>query len=129
MVYFIRNSMFSKVLWGIMCVYLLNLSADTTDPYPRHFAEDLSINDQESIVEIVIEQILGYENAIKEYDDNDTADHHKKGDTKTVFMARYTTETKSFLNFEFNIPARQFQDYSSLLLTGFHQLDTPPPKV
>ena len=55
----IRNSVFTKILWGLMGLYLLNISVDTADPNPEHIPEDLSINDQESIVEIVVEKILG----------------------------------------------------------------------
>ena len=49
-----------------MGIYLLNISVDTKDPHPEYIPEDLSINDQESIVEIVVEKILGFENAIQE---------------------------------------------------------------
>ena len=35
------------------------------------YQKDLSINDQESILELVIEKVMGYENAVAEYDDHD----------------------------------------------------------
>ena len=57
-----------------MGLYLFNLSVDTSDPNPRHIPEDLSINDQESMVELVAEQILGMEDAFEEFDDTDSED-------------------------------------------------------
>ena len=76
-----------------MGLYLLNNSVDTADPNPEHIPEDLSINDQESIVEIIIEKVLGFENAIEEYDDNDTEDHNKKKNVK-IDLSVHETKTK-----------------------------------
>ena len=67
---------FVQIFWLFMSLYLLNISVDSPDYFSNSISEDLSFNDQESIVEIVVEQVLGYENAIKEYDDNDTEEHN-----------------------------------------------------
>jgi hypothetical protein len=55
-----------------MAFHVLNCSVDAPDAMPESVAEDLSYNDIESVIELVVEQVLGYENAIAEYDDNDT---------------------------------------------------------
>lgn len=124
----IRNSVFTKILWGLMGVYLLNISVDTADPSPEHIPEDLSINDQESIVEIVVEMILGYENAFEEYDDNDTEEHNKKTNVKIDLTNHYTAEI--VLNKESIITTRQnFPDLNTFLANGFQKLDIPPPKI
>jgi len=124
----IRNSVFTKFLWGLMGLYLLNISVDTADPNPEHIAENLSINDQESIIEIVLEKVLGYENAIEEYDDNDTEDHNKKTNVKIDLTNHYITEL--VLNKESIISTRQnFPDHNSFLTNGFQKLDIPPPKI
>ena len=124
----IRNSVFSKILWGLMGLYLLNISVDTADPNPEHIPENLSINDQESIVEIVVEKILGYENAIEEYDDHDTEDHNKKSNVKIDLTNHYIAEI--VFNKEFIITTRQnFPDCNTFLANGFKKLDTPPPKI
>lgn len=44
---------------------------DIPDSNNKGISEDLSINDMESIIEIVFEKFLGYENYVKEFDDND----------------------------------------------------------
>jgi hypothetical protein len=45
---------------------------DTPDPQPENVPEDLTYNDMESVVEIVLEQVLDINNAIAEKDDTDT---------------------------------------------------------
>ncbi len=124
----IRNSVFTKIFWGLMGLYLLNISVDTADLNPEHIPEDLSINDQESILEIVVEKILGYENAIEEYDDHDTEDHNKKTNVKIDLTNHYIAEI--VFNKEFIITTRQnFPDCNTFLANGFKKLDTPPPKI
>lgn len=111
-----------------MGFYLLNISVDTADPYPDHIPEDLSINDQESIVEIVVEKVLGYENAIGEYDDHDTKDHNKKTNIKIDLTTHYAVDAS--LNESFAKATRQkFPDHNTHLTNGFQKIDTPPPKI
>lgn len=76
-----------------MGIYLLNISVDIADPNPEYIPEDLSINDQESIVEIIVEQVLGYEDAIKEYDDNDSEDHNRKTNLKIELITQHLAES------------------------------------
>jgi hypothetical protein len=124
----IRNSLFTKIFWGIIGLFLLNISVDTEDPNSEHIPEDLSINDQESIVEIVLEQILGYEDAFKEYDDHDTENHNKNSNIKINLFNSLTTDyiiKQLFIETK----KQKFLDYNTLLTNGFQKLDTPPPKV
>lgn len=124
----IRNSVFNKILWGLMGLYLLNISVDTADPDPEHITENLSINDQESIVEIVVEKILGYENAIKEYDDHDTEDHNKKANVKIDLATHFIVDNA--LNQSFiETTSQKFLDYNTYVTNGFQKLDIPPPKI
>lgn len=71
MIHRARNSRMIRFLCGFLALYLLNISIDSPDPNPETIPEDLSINDQESILELVIEKVMGYENAVAEYDDHD----------------------------------------------------------
>src|SRR5690606_19106034 len=82
----IKHSTVTRYLCGLMALYLLNISVDTVDAYPNRAAEDLSFNDQESIVEIVVEKVLGFEDAIEEHDDPDTENHTKKNNFKIDFV-------------------------------------------
>ena len=111
-----------------MGLYLLNISVDTADPNPEHVPEDLSFNDQESIVEIVVEKVLGFEDAIKEYDDHDTEDHNKKKNVKIDLLVHAIKADKIDHN-QFFERKKLFSDYEARLTKGFNELDSPPPKV
>ena len=111
-----------------MGLYLLNISVDTADPNPEHIPENLSINDQESIVEIVVEKILGYENAIEEYDDHDTEDHNKKSNVK-IDLTTHSLVDNALNQSLIESTRHKFLDYNTYLTNGFQKLDIPPPKI
>lgn len=124
----IRNSIFSKILWGLMGLYMLNISVDAVDSKPNNIPEDLSINDQESIIEIIVEQVLGYEDAIKEYDDNDSEDFNKKTNLKIELIVQFIVDS-SIKESIIKTTKLKFPDYNTVLKICFQNLDTPPPKV
>lgn len=111
-----------------MGLYLLNISVDAPDLNPENIPEDLSINDQESIVEIVVEKILGFGDVIKEYDDNDTEDHNNKTNLKIELIAQCIVDS-SIKQSIIKTTKHKFPDYNTHLINGFQKLDTPPPKI
>lgn len=122
-----RENSVVRVLWGVMALFMLNVSVDTADPHPNHIPEDLSFNDQESIIEILIEKVLGFEDAIKEYDDHDTDDQEKKSRVQSDFhipaLQRIATAEG-----DASSGMRCWRHSDSALAEGVSQLDTPPPK-
>ena len=124
----IKNNIFTRILCGIMALYLLNISVDATDPNPDYIPEDLSINDQESIVELVIEKVLGYEDAIGEYDDHDTEDHNNKSGVE-IDLFILPTIVKNDIQYQLDVKTPLYFDKASRLLNGFKEIDSPPPKV
>lgn len=110
-----------------MGLYLLNISVDTVDHNPLNIPEDLSINDQESIIEMVVELVLGYENAIEEYDDGDTDEPITKTTTKIDLIHHYLIYSILHKGND-ALTVQNFTDYSTNLVKGFGKLDTPPPK-
>lgn len=110
-----------------MALFLLNISVDTADPNPEYIPEDLSINDQESIIEIVVEEILGYENAIKEYDDNDSEDYNKKTNISIDLSVRLSSHSTTYQP-TLESKKQVFPEFDILLSSGFSRLETPPPK-
>ncbi|MGB6036415.1 MAG: hypothetical protein WBG42_09100 [Cryomorphaceae bacterium] len=116
------------MLWGLMGLYLLNISVDTADPEAENIPEDLSFNDQESIVEIVVEQVLGYENAIKEYDDHDTEDHNKKKNVK-IDLPDHSFKTNESVHNQLSEKKNSYSYHEARLTDGFEETDSPPPKV
>lgn len=123
----IRNSVFTRPFIGLMVLYLINISVDAADPAPEYLPEDLSFNEQESVVEIVLEKILGFEDAIKEYDDHDSNHHDNKKSTKLDLSVQPEVISKS--NPAFFLKAKSsFASYTSVLADGFTKIDTPPPR-
>ncbi|SFC81567.1 hypothetical protein SAMN04487987_10194 [Algibacter pectinivorans] len=111
-----------------MGLYLLNISVDTKDPKPSHIPEDLSFNDQESIIEIILEKVLGFEDAIEEYDDPDTEEHNKKRNVK-IDLTTPSILVSNLNSLEFKNAPGKFPDYKTYLTSGFDKLDLPPPKI
>jgi len=67
----IREHIIFRFLCAVLALHILNISVDTLDDHPDNIREDLSINDMESIVETVLEQVLEIDNAIPEHDESD----------------------------------------------------------
>lgn len=124
----LKNNAFTKILWGLMALYLLNISVDSTEPILTQNPEGLAINPQESIIEILVEQVLGYEDAIKEYDDNDKGDRNKKSNIKIDLFNNYTADCDGKASVV-ETKKQKFPDYNTFLNIRFQELDTPPPKA
>lgn len=72
---FIRTNIVGKIICFLFALHVLNISVDPPDPDPEWVPEDLSVNEMESISEIICEQILHIDNAFPEQDDQDNTDH------------------------------------------------------
>lgn len=125
---YLRNSFFVRFFWGFIGLYLLNISVDSTDITSIYIPEDLSVNDQESIIEIVIEKVLGFENLIEEHDDNDTKDLNKKKNIKIDFLVYFISVNKLSQNY-FIKKTKGFPEYLHRIKNGFTFKDIPPPKI
>lgn len=126
---FFRNNIISRVFCFLMALHIMNLSVDTKDAAPDYIAEDLSINDQESVVELVLEKVMGIENAIQEQDEPDQDDggalDFKKVDLISQSVNKLFLERKLF--FEYNKLKTNY-------LVPFHQspsfdVFSPPPEA
>lgn len=127
---FIREHIIFRCLWFVLALHILNCSVDTPDPQPYSVPEDLSYNDMESVVEILLEQVLDINNAITEHDENDT-DQGSGGLTikKGVDFSYYERNfTVSFSNTVRTI-CKHF-NYTDSFASQFHlELTPPPPKA
>lgn len=117
-----------NVLWGLMGLYILNISIDAADPTSNYLPEDLSYNDQESIIEIVVEQLLGFENAIREYDDHDK-EEHRDGSSQQLELTIQSCYLKRLQSNQLFISNRLFPPFKFVLTTRFTRLSSPPPQV
>lgn len=127
----LSNSLWTKVFCCLMSLYLLNISVDSVDFYTYNNKEDLSINDQESIIEIVLEKILGYEDAIAEYDDNETEETNLQ---KRIQLDDFlVTELYCSLAYcplsIFPLSNPYFLLYKAPLAQGALRIFSPPPEV
>ena len=126
MVKAIRNSGFFNGFITFLALYMLNCSIDSPDNHPNFVAEDLTFNDQESIVELVVEIILGFDETIPEYEDND---NHKHTVKKIRTIDLYSS---SLHHFTLIINAYTKNSYSFLRLffkNPFLEIKHPPPKT
>lgn len=124
----IRNHTLTKFFWALLGLYFLNSSVDTPDPYPDYIPEDLTYNDQESILEFVVEKMLGFEEAFEEHDEPDSEEHNKKNNGKINFFvdSHYGHHSNKFNCLS---KSKIFIDPSCFLTNVFLNIDTPPPKV
>ncbi len=121
----LKNSNFLKYVWGFMSLYVLNCCIDV--PTPHEVKEDLTINKQESILELIIEKLLGFDNALAEYDDNDsdTNSFKKIGFDLFIIPSASVTQKKTFtVNTRQNLKT-DFNNIGSL----FFEIPYPPPEV
>lgn len=110
-----------------MAIYLLNISADTEDLPTTTENEDLTINDQESFVEIFVEQILGFEDAIAEFNNAEPQNFliKKVSKVKTQLIPHHQISVSSEQNKTQNQPQAYF---IAQILKGFNSLEHPPPQ-
>ncbi|MGY5354325.1 hypothetical protein [Wenyingzhuangia sp. IMCC45467] len=127
MLNFFRNNVFIKILFGILGVHLLNISIVTPKATPIHHSNELSFNNQENKVVFFLEKILGFENAIEEYEDS-TDDCKQKNnlDIELIAAKGSFSKKKPLL---LNINKQKFPELIPQIIEGHEQLDTPPPKI
>lgn len=58
----------------LLCLHFINVSIDVNRPASWLVKEDLGINKQESLIEFIIEKVLGYQKAMGEYQEPGTDD-------------------------------------------------------
>jgi hypothetical protein len=68
---FFRRHSFLRFFWFGVALHLLNCGIDAPDARPDRLPEDLSFNDMECLAEVLLEQVLGIDNALAEYDEHD----------------------------------------------------------
>ena len=116
-----------RIFWGLIALYMLNICVDSPDLFPNQ-PENLNINDQESVIELVIEQVLDLGDVIPEYDDNDTEEHTS---SKTSVNLDHFIVDKSSIAFQQDFSLQKKQN-TLFALANFRNLclevDAPPPK-
>lgn len=107
---------------------MVNISVDSKDPLSNYFHEDLSINDQESILEILIEKVLGFEYAFEENEDHDS-DNHQVSLEKSSAIGFLCANFNAFFFCKDEEKQKHFPNYLLNIKDGFSRNITPPPQI
>src|SRR5690606_41517357 len=123
----LQNSAILKAMWGFMSLYVLNCCIDV--PNSHFIKEDLSFNKQESILELIIEKLLGFENAVAEYEDCDTDSNTSA--KKNITIDDFVTPVSITI-----IQKKYYGAEKVNLITEsqkapkpFFEIHSPPPKI
>lgn len=125
----IRHSKISSFVWGFMALYLLNISVDVTSLFDKKDQDHKNINQQESIVELFFEMVLGFEEAVPENNINDKEQNPtvKKGFVMDKFILPfYEIKTQIIV---FNLIKRRFRFFKTIFLIPSLEIHSPPPEV
>lgn len=126
---FLKKHIVFRYFWLFMALHILNCSVDSPDAHPDYVPEDLAYNDIESISELVLEQILGFENAVAEHDEHDTEEGASFGVAKILLYCQSS--------FEFSIKRISLRpylkntplNYEQTFISQFHpDIVSPPPQ-
>lgn len=121
----LRKIALFRFLCAALAVYLLNISIDPQDIAVTWQKEDLRINEIESIVELVAEEILNYDNVIPEHEDPDG-----EKSAQVTFFKMFSPSVFLFTFFEspnnLKLPETNF---SSKLLKQSADVAAPPPRA
>jgi len=125
---FIREHIIFRFLWLVLALHVFNCSVDTPDGTPSSKPEDLSINDMETIYELVVEKILGYTNAVPEHDEPGDEENNGINAKKAVDFYFYQLSLKLPLIHEQT--AGKYCIFRDMYAEKFHpELTPPPPKA
>ncbi len=121
----LRSISFVKGIWLFMAIYLFNVSVDSKDVTNLFGREDIRLNEIESIVELVVEEVMDFNEAIPE--------HHDQDGEKNTFKGLSTLFTPATFFFSINNTSLK-QGPAGLFLSRrapFRSADVlaPPPKA
>lgn len=119
-----RHITFTRFIWLFVALNILNFSVDAPDGQPDYEEEDLAVNDMESIVEIVLEEIANIDNAIPEHDEQDTEQSSLSKVKKSFDF--YDCLSKK-ITFPSIIIQTKFSSRNKSLWEQFSPEITPPP--
>jgi hypothetical protein len=126
---FIRKHIAFRYFWVFMALHILNCSIDAPDKLPDYIPENLSFNDIESISELILEQFMGFENAVEEHEEPDSTDGLSFEVAKIILFYQPS--------FVFSVPLKvkdfseesSFCRYQDIHFTLFHpEIVSPPPQ-
>lgn len=125
---FIRNHIVSRVFCFLMALHIFNISVDTPDAQPDYVPEDLTINDMESVAEIIIEKGFGIDNAFEEHDEQDENDASNFEMSKDFKVYPHQTTIK-IISPEVHFVKHNFTYNNQFYNSFVNEISPPPPKA
>jgi hypothetical protein len=110
-----------------MALHILNFSIDSPDAQPDEVPENLALNDIESVAELVLEQLMGFDNVIAEHDEHDTEDGGSLSVAKILFFFQSVVyfNIKDIVTPISSVTSNSF--YTDSYALQFHPEIVPPP--
>lgn len=111
-----------------MAVYFLNISVDYQDIKGNDDIKQTPFNEQESIIELVVEKALGFENAISEHETDDKEENNtfKKGFSLDKFILSNSFTLKG----NFTLASKKTKSYHKC---NYYKtslaIHSPPPEI
>ena len=124
-----RNSKALLLFCAFLALYLLNCSIDTSDLYHDEAQENLTINHQESVAELIIEKILGFESAIPESDDSDSGDNTTLKKSKAVDFFVVPVCVLCIDDFCPQLTSKNIGFSKIMRWQTYFEIHSPPPEV
>lgn len=124
----LRNTNFTKFFWGFMSLYILNFSIDTSEAFSNNSSEYLNYNEQESIVEVFVEKIFGFEDAFSENVDFESEQDSKLKKTNTINLF-LTIHLDFESQFSENISLFNSEISMNNISKPYFEVFAPPPEL
>lgn len=119
-------SFFSRCVFGLIALLLLNGSIDIPSSSLVEPEEEYAFNKQESIVELLVEKVLDVEDAFDEGNDGDEDESTKKMPHMTVlFLSECTVDYRLL---RFSETQKNIRNGSRAFPVPCPECDTPPPE-
>ncbi len=123
----IKNSSLTPFFWFMLGLFFLNISVNPADIEFKTKTSS-TYNEQESLIEIVVEKVFGFENAIAEQDDTEPEDFSLKNNFKLSVLMFPENNYFEILFFE-NQSSKKIFLPKNFTSAYYFNLISPPPET
>ncbi len=123
----IQKYRLTRYIWLLIAFHFINLSIDVE--YDNRSFSTIGLNEQESIVELVLEKIIGLDNIIPEQEHDDDTDDFRPTKIELAHFKKtvITIDIKEDKLIELN---KTFNNYLAQFVAPIdYKINTPPPEI
>lgn len=122
----LKNSSFSKSIWIFMTLYFINLSIDVQ--YDSRWFKSSTLDENETLIELLIEDVLDYEDAVADQNNLDTDEIKIKKSIFLIFISQTANlSLKTTIHSKGN--SIVFSNLFLFLKSLADKIHTPPPEI